>query len=293
MKTIARFLSNAGIDPLRPYAAVETLSADDLKHLAQQPLDCHSVLIVHNRCCCNHRHGLTKSDFSAATVLFCLPQKTFLIDEKEVCSYNNITLLCFNREQCCNHTVALSPYTYFNYNDNEALHISETEYDALQRLLCCIAKEQQHDVDNNSEAIMCHLIGAAFNLCLRMYNRQFILRSDINSKAIEALHKLIDSHYVDAHPLSHPTPPPSTEWLAGELGLSVQYLEDLCQHETGLSVEQHVKIERVEMAQKYLADTTLSPTVIARKFGFCSTSCLNSILEKTLGACATTCRRAN
>lgn len=293
MKNTSRFLSNAGIDALRPYAAVETLSADDLTMLASTPLDCHSMLMMHNLCCCNHRHGLTKSDFSAATVLFCLPRHAFCIDKKEVANYDNIQLLCFNSELCRQQADLLDNFTFFRYDDKEALHISESEHSSLQKILSCIEKEQQHDIDDHSEAIMTHLVAVAFNFCLRLYGRQFILRSDINSKAIEALHALIDSHYASSRPLAHPTPPPSTEQLAGSLKMSAQYLEDLCRHESGLSVEQHIKLRRVEMAQNLLATTSLSASAIARKCGFSSVCCLNSILEKTIGAISCCCGKGS
>lgn len=286
-------LPYTGTGPLRPYASVEEIASADLPRLAAAPTACHAMLLLHSRHCRNSRHGLTKSDFSAATALFRKPRQAFVIDEEEAAGHDSAVLLCFNREQCRSHALRFDEYTYFNYADNEALHISETEYAALREVIGCIGKEQRHDTDSHSEAVMSHLAAAAFDLCLRFYGRQFILRSDSSRKTVEALHKLIDGHYEAARPLSRPTEPPQTAWLAKSLGLSEQYLDDLCRHESGLGVADHVKLRRVEMAREYLANTSLPPSVIARKLGFCSTCCLNSILEKTFGACATACGKAS
>lgn len=283
---LSRLIQNAGADPLRPYAAVEELDSGGLQALAASPLGCHAMLLLHNHRCRNRRHGLTESDFSAATVLFRLPGQAFSMDEDEACGYDSAQLLCLGGGQCARHAIRFGEHTYFRYSDSESLHISDTEHSALRGILGCMATEQRHDADESSEAIMAHLAEAALSLCQRLYARQFLLRSDSSRKTIESLHRLIDSHYAQARPLVRPTEPPSLRQLAGSLAMSEQYLDDLCRHETGLGVADHIKLRRVELARQCLAEGALTPAAIARKLGFCSAACLDSIIGKTCGPLA-------
>lgn len=293
MKPVSAFISNSGIDAMRPFASVDKLSKSDLKVLAATPLERYAMLIADNWECCNSRHGRTKDDFAATTVLFRQPKEAFCFDEKEPARLRKTLLLCFNPMLCNEQKLHIADYSFFNYNDNEALHISEKESTQLRNILKIIATEQQHDLDSTSIDLLSHLVAAALDNCRRFYTRQFIMRTDANQQTIKALKEIIEHYYANTNRSFSPTPQPKTAYIAEQLNLSKQYLEDLIHHETGQNIDQHIKQCRVEIAEKWLQQTDKNTQTIARQLGFCSQNCLNSIIEKTHGISAEVYRMAN
>jgi len=156
MPATSAFLRNSCLDAMRPFATISRLSAKDVRLLATTPLNSYAMLIADNRDCCNSRHGRTKDDFAAATVLFRPPQKAFSIGADEPKKLKSVRLLCFNRKLFERQTPPLGDYTFFSYHDNEALHISEKEDIELRNIIKIIETELSHDTDNISFGLLSH-----------------------------------------------------------------------------------------------------------------------------------------
>lgn len=74
----------------------------------------------------------------------------------------------------------MNEYTFFNYNTNEALHLSEKERHLVLDLFSKINDELQHSVDKHSKKLIASSIELFLNYCERFYDRQFITREDVN-----------------------------------------------------------------------------------------------------------------
>ena len=77
-------------------------------------------------------------------------------------------------------------YTFFNYAQSEALHLSDREQELLAGCLHNIEAETEHPVDTHSRELLCTHIELFLEYCLRFYDRQFCTRSKVNS---DVLHK--------------------------------------------------------------------------------------------------------
>jgi len=277
-------------DPLRPFATVDALSAADVEGLSAATLHRYAVLVISHHCCHEHLYGRTCDDFAAATAFFVKPEGSFPRVSCDVLQHSKAYLLCFNPLLCQDDDLIAKKYSFFDYNANEALHLSDGEFDQLRVLLNGITSEQHHDIDKDSSDIMAHHVMLVLDYCRRFYTRQFIVRADSNRLAIDALHAIIKAHYSDCRCCSCPTTPPKTPDVARQMKMSEQYLEDLVKHETGLTVAQHVNLQRFDMARDMLQHTDMSTAVIAHRLGFKSSKCLDGIFQKTMGFSAKQCR---
>ena len=71
----------------------------------------------------------------------------------------------------------IDDYTFFSYEVNEALHISEQERSVVMECLHNIASELKHAIDKHSRMLIVSNIELLLNYCMRFYDRQFITRS--------------------------------------------------------------------------------------------------------------------
>lgn len=65
-------------------------------------------------------------------------------------------------------------YTFFSYEVNEALHLSEEERQTIMDCLNKIQAELEHAIDKHSRRLITANIGVLLDYCLRFYDRQFI-----------------------------------------------------------------------------------------------------------------------
>ena len=68
----------------------------------------------------------------------------------------------------------INDYTFFDYDQREALHLSEREQHTMVELFDRIEEELQHPIDRHSQTLITDAIGLMLDYCLRYYDRQFI-----------------------------------------------------------------------------------------------------------------------
>ena len=74
----------------------------------------------------------------------------------------------------------MKEYTFFSYEVNEALHMSESERQTVLNCFAQIEEELRHTIDRHSRSIIVSNIEVLLNHCLRFYDRQFTTRKVIN-----------------------------------------------------------------------------------------------------------------
>jgi len=161
-----------------------------------------------------------------------------------------------------------SRYTFLDYEVNEALHLSDEEKKTIEEILEKIVKEysQNLDLDRHSQ----HLINANLKLlldyCLRIYDRQFYTRSNLNSDVVSKFERLLRDYYQTDQATELGIP--SVSYMASELNLSPNYLSDLLKKETGKTAQEHIHLYLIEQAKNNLLHTNLSISQIGYALGF-------------------------
>lgn len=160
----------------------------------------------------------------------------------------------------------IDDYSFFSYQSNEALHVSERE---RQLVLDCFSKikyELEHAVDKHSKKLIASNIELLLNYCVRFYDRQFITRENVNRGILARFEKVLKEFFASDKPQTFGLP--SVAWCASELNLSANYFGDLIKKETGKSPHEFIQLKLIDVAKERMFDTNKSVSEVAYGLGF-------------------------
>ena len=160
----------------------------------------------------------------------------------------------------------IQDYTFFGYQSNEALHLSNRE---RQLVLDCFAKidyELEHAIDKHSRRLIVSNIELFLNYCVRFYERQFITRDNAHKGILERFEHLLNAYYQTDKPQIAGLP--SVAYCAGELNLSANYFGDLVKKETGQSAQEYIQAKVMDVAKERMFDHSKSVSQVAYELGF-------------------------
>jgi AraC-like DNA-binding protein len=157
-------------------------------------------------------------------------------------------------------------YSFFNYEVNEALHISEDEQSILKDCTARIQREYSLNIDKHSQGLIVNNIELLLNYCTRFYDRQFFTRAKVSTDTVQQFEKLLKDYFSSDTLIE--TGLPNVTWFASRLNLSPNYLTDLLQKFTGKTTLEHIHLELIDRARSLLWSTDASISEIAYKLGF-------------------------
>jgi AraC family transcriptional regulator, transcriptional activator of pobA len=157
-------------------------------------------------------------------------------------------------------------YTFFGYQSNEALHLSDRERKIVLDCFSKIAYELEHAIDKHSKRLIVSNIELFLNYCIRFYDRQFITRDNAHKGILERFETLLNDYFQSDKPQTAGLP--TVSYCAGELHLSANYFGDLIKKESGKSAQEYIQLKLMDMAKERLSDLTLSVSEIAYGLGF-------------------------
>lgn len=157
-------------------------------------------------------------------------------------------------------------YTFFNYQSNEALHISERERKIVLDCFSKIQYELEHAIDNHSKKLIVANIELFLDYCNRFYQRQFITRDRVHKNILERFESLLNEYFNTDKPQSIGLP--SVAYCANELHLSAGYFGDLIKKETGKTAQDYIQSKLIDVAKEKVFDLNKSMSQIAYELGF-------------------------
>jgi AraC family transcriptional regulator, transcriptional activator of pobA len=160
----------------------------------------------------------------------------------------------------------IQDYTFFSYQSNEALHLSERERKIVLDCFSKIAYELEHAIDKHSKQLIISNIELFLNYCVRFYDRQFITRENVHRGVLEKFEQLLNNYYGSDKPQTIGLP--SVAYCAGELNLSASYFGDLVKKETGKTAQEYIQSKVIDVAKERIFDHTKSVSEIAYELGF-------------------------
>jgi AraC-like DNA-binding protein len=220
--------------------------------------------------CGSLTYGKNSYDYEEGTLVFTAPGQVTIF-EGEMPTENETDTgwtLAFHPDLLRKSSLSdkMSQYSFFNYEVNEALHLSEQELKTIEELLDKIVSEYSQNLDRHSQNLIVSNIELLLDYCTRFYDRQFYTRANINldyvSKFEKLLMKYYDSIQVDEKGL------PTVQFLANELNFSANYLSDLLKKETGKTAQEHIHLFIIEKAKNKLLNSKVSISEIGYALGF-------------------------
>ncbi|MDB9152599.1 helix-turn-helix domain-containing protein [Parabacteroides distasonis] len=160
----------------------------------------------------------------------------------------------------------IKKYTFFSYEVNEALHLSEEERSIVMDCLKIIRMELEHGVDKHSKTLLVNHIELLLNYCMRFYERQFITRGKTNRDVLTRFENLLDEYFESA--LAEQDGLPTVKYFADKLCLSSNYFGDMFKKETGKSPQEYIQEKVIELAKERISDTADTVSQIAYSLGF-------------------------
>lgn len=158
----------------------------------------------------------------------------------------------------------MSSYTYFSYNTNEALLMSEPQRQTIVNLFDSIRSELLEDDDHTR-----HIVVARLQLILeyiaRFYSLQLSLQTNSSSDLLTRFENLLTRYYAEG--LQQSLGLPTVKYCAQELCLSSNYFGDLIRQLTDDTAGNIIRRFVMQKAQKLLiSGTGISNT--AEQLGF-------------------------
>jgi AraC-like DNA-binding protein len=160
----------------------------------------------------------------------------------------------------------IKDYSFFSYQSNEALHLSERERKIVLDCFSKIEYELEHAIDKHSKKLIVSNIELFLNYCMRFYERQFITRENAHKGILERFENILDDYYQTDKPQKFGLP--SVGWCADELNLSAGYFGDLIKKETGKTAQEYIQSKIIDMAKEKIFEDFKSVNEIAHELGF-------------------------
>ena len=86
-------------------------------------------------------------------------------------------------------------YSFFGYQSNEALHLSDRERKIVLECFSKIEYELEQAIDKHSKRLIVSNIELFLDKCIRFYDRQFITRDNIHKGILERFEQLLNDYF--------------------------------------------------------------------------------------------------
>lgn len=175
----------------------------------------------------------------------------------------------------------IKKYSFFSYETNEALHISEEERQTVMDCLQKITTELEHSIDKHSRRLICANIGLLLDYCMRFYERQFDTRNGVNKDIIVRFEHLLNEYFEGDTPQNQGLP--SVKYFADKVFLSANYFGDMVRKQTGKTVSEYIQDKMIELAKEQLMSSNKTMSQIAYEIGFQYPQHLSRMFKRIVG----------
>jgi len=266
LDSITQYNSMRGVETLHPLVSVVDMSNATPAQSARIHFGFYCVFLKEVNCG-DLKYGCNYYDYQEGTLVFVAPGQIVGVTSKEIIQPKGWALLFHPdliRGTSLGHNI--KDYTFFSYEVNEALHLSEKEKQIVIDCLNKIEYELEQSIDKHSKTLISNNIELLLNYCMRFYDRQFITRSNVNKDILVKFENLLDNYFQSEIPQTVGLP--TVKYFADHLHLSPNYFGDLIKKETGKSAQEHLQLRLMNIAKERMFDTSKTVSEIAYELGF-------------------------
>ena len=211
-------------------------------------------------------YGRNSYDYEEGTLVFTSPGQVVEYKDSPEEDHQNMGgwSLCFHPDLIRKSDLGnkINQYNFFNYEVNEALHLSEEEQKTIEEIIDKITKEYSQNLDRHSQHLIVSNLELLPDYCLRYYDRQFYTRANLNTDVVSKFERLLRVYYQTNKSI------PNVNYFGEALNLSPYYLSDLLKKETGKSAQEHIHLMVIEKAKNRLLNSSDSVSSIGYDLGF-------------------------
>lgn len=234
--------------------------------------------------CGDLRYGRKYYDYQEGTVVCMAPGQVSGIDNRNKVPVRTKSIgLLFHPDLIRGTSLgqSIKNYTFFSYEVNEALHLSEQEREIVTDCLNKIRIELEHAIDKHSKQLIIRNIELLLDYCMRFYERQFITRNQANKDIVVKFEQLLDEFFQNQTALTEGLP--SVKYFADKVCLSPNYFGDLIKKETGKTAQEYIRYRIIELAKERILEGKQSVSQIAYELGFQYPQHFSRLFKKQVG----------
>ncbi|WP_333862849.1 helix-turn-helix domain-containing protein [Sphingobacterium sp.] len=266
--------------PLHPLFSITDFSKNKLTHPAVETtfqLNLYCISIKEDAQCVLE-YGPHQYDFREGLMTFFKPGQTISVDPEAAHAEIGYSLV-FHPDFIRTYDLAkkIGGYSFFDYQVNEALFLSDREKEQIRNIGKGILSEYENAIDSYSQDAIVSFIDLLLVYSQRYYNRQFITRKVNNLPLGSRFEQLLDQYFDDE---TERNGLPQVGYFAERLNMSKNYLSDLLRSQTGESAQNHIQHKLIEKAKDLLSSSELSVAEIAYQLGFEQPQSLNRLFKK-------------
>ncbi|TAM98473.1 MAG: AraC family transcriptional regulator [Chitinophagaceae bacterium] len=266
-ETINEYNAFNNHETLHPLVNVVDLSKANPRQGSQMYFGFYTIFLKDVKCG-DLIYGRHTYDYQEGTLVFIAPGQVAGVNSKGETYQPKGYALVFHPDLIYGTSLGkhIHDYTFFGYQSNEALHISERE---RQIVLDCFSKiefELKQSLDKHSKTLIVNNIELFLNYCVRFYDRQFITREKVQKDILQKFESLLNHYFQSDKPQTIGLP--SVAYCAEQMHLSANYFGDLIKKETGKSAQEYIQLKLMDIAKEKIFDTSKSISEVAYELGF-------------------------
>ncbi len=233
-------------------------------------ITCDFYMVMFKNYCANKvRYGRKSYDFEDGSLLCTAPGQLITMDKEIEDRKDMMGWGLFFHPDLIRGTslgARMKDYSFFSYETNEALHLSEKEKQVLYEIVHKIDAELAENIDRHSQTLITSNIELLLNYCTRYYDRQFITRKTTNQDILSKIEGVLSNYFQSADNSEKGLP--TVKYLAEQVYLSPNYLSDLLKRETGMNAKDRIHYYLIEEAKNLLLNTDKTVGELAFDLGF-------------------------
>lgn len=226
-------------------------------------------------------YGRTTYDHENGSMSFVKPRQ--VVEMKNLEFEEDGFLLYFHEDFLNGHALHqdIKKYHYFDYEANEALHLSPMEEQTIWELYHKIETEYYNNQDEYSRGIILGHIDSILKYAQRFYKRQFINRNELSGKMVSRFNEVLSTYFESGDLQLNGLP--SVHFMAEALNVSSRYLSDLLKQETGKTAIELIHIFLISEAKNLLMGAGHNIAETANALGFDNLPYFSRLFKKEIG----------
>ncbi|MDD5362237.1 MAG: helix-turn-helix domain-containing protein [Ignavibacteria bacterium] len=226
-------------------------------------------------------YGKTKYDHDRGWMYFTKPRQILLTRGLEIAEKGFVIHL--HEDFLMGHPLfsEIRKYNFFDYETNEALHLSPREKETIWSLFNKMEKEYRDNPDEFSKSIILSHLDSILKYAQRFYKRQFVDRKPLTGVTITKFNEYLNEYFGKRVVTEKGLP--TVNNAASKLNLSSKYLSDLLKQETGKTALELIHLYVIAEAKNLLVEGGRSISEIAYRLGFENPPYFSRLFKKETG----------
>jgi AraC family transcriptional activator of pobA len=227
------------------------------------------------------RYGRTNYDHENGSMSFVRPRQ--VIEFRDLEFEEDGFMIFFHEDYLIGHPLhsAIKKYGFFDYEVNEALHLSPREERIVWDLFFRTEAELADNPDEYSREIILTHLDSILKYSQRFYKRQFLDRTVLTQRTVSKFNDQLSRYFEEG--LLETQGLPSVNYMASTLNLSPRYLSDLLKEDTGKTAIELIHIFLISEAKNLLNGPDYTVSEAAYKLGFENLPYFSRLFKKEVG----------